>query len=756
MTSLGRQLLWASFSVGVPPLAIIAVLSLVVASEQIETGLRERLLTGARGTELAMGVAMDRTRARAAAVARDPDLQQAILDGHQRKVLGLAERALEMIDVERTTVVDAHRRVLARGHRPAHDGDIWTETGVGLSGQAWSAVGGGSAGLSIHVVVPILDSHGRVLGSLIAQKAIDYASLLELRSQFGLDFAVWDGDRLQATTLSSAEDIAEAERARRQISSTEPVHRGTTHDFAAAHFRANELGKGTLLIAVDIQAATTLERRLTALYLMVALGMICLTTAGAFLSARRIVRPLRRLASAAEAAARGDLEGSLQLEGPREIQELAGSFSNMLGKRREAEDELRRTQAELEQRVVARTEALRQSEEHLQKARQLEALGRLAGGVAHDFNNVLTAIGGNAELVAADLEALNAPDEVKDGIAEIRQSAAHAAEIIRQLMAFSRQQVAAPVVLDLGRTVLALERMLRRLCTEDIRLSLSVDPGLRPILADPTQVGQIVVNLVVNAQDALPDGGNVRVRVYELERTPEPDQAATAPGQGRHVCLEVTDDGLGMDAETARRIFEPFFTTKAPGKGTGMGLATVHGIAKQCGAHIEVDTQPDQGTTFRVLFPAAAQSLAPPASASEPAVPRGRELILLCEDEVSVRALTATFLSSGGYDVLAASSGRDALALAKSRPDTALLVTDVVMPEMNGVELARQLRERLPSLKVLYMSGYTASIIDSRTDSGARDAVLAKPFTKAELLRQVRRALDAPSSASDSSIKTRS
>jgi two-component system, cell cycle sensor histidine kinase and response regulator CckA len=220
--------------------------------------------------------------------------------------------------------------------------------------------------------------------------------------------------------------------------------------------------------------------------------------------------------------------------------------------------------------------------------------------------------------------------------------------------------------------------------------------------------------------------------------------AALELGSGRHVCLEVTDDGMGMDAATSRRIFEPFFTTKAPGKGTGMGLATVHGIARQCGAQITVETQPGQGAKFCVLFPAVLLSTetAPHSRRVDAATPRGRETILLCEDEAHVRALTASFLRSGEYDVLTASCGNQAIELAAQRPEIALLVTDVVMPEMNGVQLARQLRERLPRLKVLYLSGYTATIIDSRTDSGARDELLAKPFTRAELLRRVRRALD--------------
>jgi signal transduction histidine kinase/ActR/RegA family two-component response regulator len=746
--SLNRQLFLASFLAGALPLAILAVVSLSVVSGQVESSLQDRLLAGARGAELAVEIGVDRIRARATALARDPLLLRNLLEQRQRAVLGLAENALELMDVDRVTIVDPTRRVIARGHAPAEDGDLWRETELPRTTRASSTIRSGSVGMGILVAVPVIDADQQVHAWLLVQKALDYAALLELESEFGLDFSVWDGARLQATTLRSREDLVEAEEAHRELTATgtdtSAVHIGSAHHFARARFQGETPGAGALLLAIDHRVAAGLSSQLSTLYLAVAFATLALSAAGAYLSARRIARPVRRLASAAEAVAEGELDTAVPAEGPYEIQELAASFNNMLTKRREAEAELRRIQVELEQRVAARTEALRQSEEHLQQSRQLEALGRLAGGVAHDFNNVLTVISGNAELLAMDLSALNAPEQVKLGLSEIQESASHAAEIIRQLMAFSRQQVAEPVVIDLGHVVLDLEKMLRRLCTEDVALSIEVEPGPHSILADPTQIGQVLVNLVVNAQDALPAGGRVRIRAYQQDNDPLQESSAIELGSGRHVCLEVADDGTGMDAETSRRIFEPFFTTKAAGKGTGMGLATVHGIARQCGAQITVETQPGQGAKFRILFPAAvsATETTPHSRKVETATPRGRETILLCEDEAHVRTLTASFLRSGDYDVVAASSGQEATELAAQRPEIALLVTDVVMPEMNGVQLARQLREGLPRLRVLYLSGYTATIIDSRTDSGARDELLAKPFTRAELLRRVRRALD--------------
>ncbi|HKO93501.1 MAG TPA: ATP-binding protein, partial [Polyangiaceae bacterium] len=742
MTSLGRQLLWASLRSGVPPLAVLAIVSLFVASQQIDSGLRARLLAGARGAEIAMRTALERTRARAEAVTKDPALQRSLAEGQQLAALSFAERAIDVIGVDRVTIIDPNNRVVARGHLPALDGDLWSETELHRGQLEWRALGAGGAGVGPLVAVPILDTSQRLLGTLLVQTAIDHAILQDLHRQFGLAFNIWDGDRLQATTLSASADLAESERARQALSGETSVYLGHAHYFARAAFADESSGPGTLVVGIDTQQARTLQAHLVLLYLAVAIGMVGLATAVAFFSARRIVQPIRRLAGAAEAAARGDFEAQMPRDGPREIQELAESFAYMLGKRREVEEELRRTQVELEQRVVVRTEALRQSEEHLRQARQLESLGRLAGGVAHDFNNVLTAIGGNAELLTDELASLGVPTSVKEGMREIQQSTSHAAEIVRQLLAFSRQQVAEPVVMDVGATVSDLEKMLRRLCTEDVKLSLAVAPGLRPIVADPTQVGQILVNLVVNAQDALPEGGNVQVRVYQVKN--DAASATSVPGlaTGHHVCLEVADDGVGMDLETARRIFDPFFTTKAPGKGTGMGLATVHGIVKQCNAHIDVETSPGGGAKFRIFFPASTQSVTQRRIDVEQAAPRGRETLLICEDEVRVRALTASFLRGGDYEVLVASSGKEALEIFEQRRDVALLVTDVVMPEMNGVQLARQLRERMPQLRVLYLSGYTATIIDSRTDLGAQDEVLAKPFTRSELLSRVRRALD--------------
>jgi signal transduction histidine kinase len=741
VSTLRRQLLWASFGVSLPPLAVLAAVSLVVASRQIEMGLQERSLAGARGAAIALETALDALRSRAMLVATDPALVAAVVARRPRAALGLAERAVDVIGVDRTTIVDVDRRVLARGHLPAQYGDVWAETPLDITRAEANVLRGG---VGMFVALPITDSTRGVVGALVAQKALDYATLRQLKRQFGLDFSVWTGDHLQATTLRSPVDLAAADRTRRDPACDAACAAGT-HYFARARLEGAELGTGAVVVALDTSAAATLKARLVSLYLGVALALVGLSVAGAYLAARRIAGPVRRLAQIADAAAQGSIEpAAVPLEGPREIRELAERFGNMLVKRREAEDELRLVQAELERRVTARTEELRQSEEHLRQARQLEALGRLAGGVAHDFNNVLTTITGNAELLIQDLGAISAPDQIQEEAREIRHSAAHAAGIVRQLMAFSRQQATAAVVLDLGRVVLDLDKMLRRLCTADVHLSVTAEPDLRPISADPTQIGQVLVNLVVNAQDALPNGGSVRVRVSSIDVQAPSRAGASAPTAGRYTCLEVADDGLGMDPETARRIFEPFYTTKAPGKGTGMGLATVHGIVKQCGAQLDVDTRLGHGTTFRIYFPAVAEAVPAPAAPRDQPVPTGREAILLCEDEPSVRTLSAGFLRSGGYEVFEAGSGARAIELAAEQPDIALLVTDVVMPVMNGVQLARLLREQRPELRVVYLSGYTASVLDHRSDSSLKDMLLTKPFTRAELLVRVRRALDAP------------
>lgn len=381
-------------------------------------------------------------------------------------------------------------------------------------------------------------------------------------------------------------------------------------------------------------------------------------------------------------------------------------------------------------------------EEQLRQAQKMEAIGRLAGGIAHDFNNLLTVITGYSDLALQELP----PDHaLADIVAQIRQASLRAADLTRQLLAFSRRQVLQPVVIDLNSLLEDLEKMLRRLIGEDIELALCLQEGLWPVRVDPGQMEQVLLNLVVNARDAMPRGGKLTIETANVVL----DAAAVASRPellpGAYVVLAVSDTGLGMDAATQARIFEPFFTTKDAQQGTGLGLATVYGIIKQSGGHITVYSEVGRGSCFKVYLPRDGQTPSPPASDPTPANVAGTETILLVEDDDTVRALAQRVLAEQGYQVLPARDGEEALALCQMHAGPLhLVVTDVVMPRMSGPELAQALVARLPALHVLYVSGYMDDAIVRHGLIEASAPFLPKPYTPAMLLSRVRQVLDAP------------
>ncbi|NVB36873.1 AAA family ATPase [Pseudenhygromyxa sp. WMMC2535] len=378
----------------------------------------------------------------------------------------------------------------------------------------------------------------------------------------------------------------------------------------------------------------------------------------------------------------------------------------------------------------------RQLEGQLRQSQKMEAVGTLAGGVAHDFNNLLSVILGSAELARDGL--YPAPEALD----EIMSAAERASGLTRQLLAFSRKQVLQPRVLDLNESVNAMAKMLRRLIGEDLVLVLDLQDALGWVRVDPGQLEQVVLNLVVNARDAMPHGGEIRVRTSQSELSPAKIWRHDGLEPGLYVTLEIEDTGVGMDALTRERIFDPFFTTKVSGKGTGLGLSTVHGIVKQSGGFIEVKSEPGLGTTFLVYFPVVRGSLESSHAAKSEALPHGREVILLVEDEASVRKLMRTILSQQGYTVLEAADGEQAVKLAAECDWIDLLLTDVVLPGISGREVADKVLEKFRDMAVLYVSGYTDdSIMRRGVDAGTR-SFLQKPFTRDSLARKVREALD--------------
>ena len=388
-------------------------------------------------------------------------------------------------------------------------------------------------------------------------------------------------------------------------------------------------------------------------------------------------------------------------------------------------------------------EALRESGEQLRQAQKMEAVGRLAGGVAHDFNNLLTAILGYAELLVGrrDLDKTSLQN-----VEAIQKAGKQAAAVTHQLLAFSRKQVLQPRIIDLNALVCDFERILRRVIGEHIDLQTHAEAPCGRVRADPNQIEQVVLNLGVNARDAMPRGGRLLIRTdnVHFDDAAARRLASDLPG-GEYVLLEVADNGCGMDDEVKSRIFEPFYTTKGPGKGTGLGLATVYGVVKQSGGTTLVESALGEGTTFRVYLPVAEGELEP--SRPKTVVPlqppsRRKEAVLVVEDEEIVRELVCQVLSEHGYDVMCASNGAEALRMsAEHRGPIPLLITDVVMPQMGGLELSRQLTALRPELKVLYVSGYSEDDMNEQGVLSPEVEFLEKPFTPQAITRKVREIL---------------
>jgi signal transduction histidine kinase/ActR/RegA family two-component response regulator len=414
----------------------------------------------------------------------------------------------------------------------------------------------------------------------------------------------------------------------------------------------------------------------------------------------------------------------------------------------EANRLLREHQEELESRVEARAadlqqanEALRKSEEQLRQSQKLEAVGRLAGGIAHDFNNLLSVILSYSDMLSYELK----PNEhALADLEEIKKAGRRAADLTRQMLAFSRQQVLDLRILDLNEIVRSVNKMLTRILGEDIELKVLLAPRLAKVKADPGQVEQVLMNLVVNARDAMPAGGDLTIETANVELDAAYARDHVGVTRGPYVMLAVSDNGIGMDKAIQSRVFEPFFTTKELGKGTGLGLSTVFGIVKQSGGTIWLYSEPGIGTTFKIYLPRAegkvdwTPSLGPPTMTI-----RGTETILLVEDEDQVRKVASGILQKAGYHVLEARSPGEALLVSEQHPvKIHLLLTDVVLPKMNGRQLAERIGALRPKMKIIFMSGYTDNVIIQHgvLDSGV--SFLQKPFTPDSLSSKVRQVLD--------------
>jgi PAS domain S-box-containing protein len=391
---------------------------------------------------------------------------------------------------------------------------------------------------------------------------------------------------------------------------------------------------------------------------------------------------------------------------------------------------------------VRAEDALRRTEEQLRHAQKMEAVGRLAGGVAHDFNNLLSVILSCAEIMLDDLQPV---EPMRQEVEHIRRAAGRAADLTRQLLTFSRHQVLEPKVIDLNDVLGNMEKMLRRILGADVQLELACAPELGRVRVDPGSIEQVIMNLVVNARDAMPMGGKLTMETANVTIDQESAKEHLGTNAGPYVMLVVSDTGIGMDRVTQARIFEPFFTTKETGKGTGLGLSMVFGIVQQSGGSIWVYSEPDKGSSFKVYLPRVDGPLQERRSTARPRTLRGSETVLLVEDDEQVRAVARGILRRHGYRVLEASNGGEAMLVCEAHPRPIhLLISDIVMPHMTGPELARRLADVRPEMKVLCMSGYTDDSVVRHGVMDADIAYLQKPITQETLTRKVREVLDGP------------
>ena len=574
------------------------------------------------------------------------------------------------------------------------------------------------------VLQPIYDQDGpekTLLGTVVVGHEIGQHEAQDLRAissshvvfRYGEDVVVSTLDSLQTQGLAQKID-ALPERGQIEID-------GERFWADSVNLTPGANRAVTLTVLRSYKDATAYLARLNDV--LVALGVLAVLGGGAlvFLISNAFTHPLVRLADGVRALEQGDFGYPLEARGGDEVAEVTRAFKRM--------------RASLQMNEANRA----QLEGQLRQAQRMEAMGRLAGGVAHDFNNLLTVIKGHSELL---VERLSASENLLGSSRQIARAADRAASLTRQLLAFSRSQVLQPKVLELNTLIADMGKMLTRLIREDISFSFVPGESLGRIKADAGQIEQVILNLAVNASDAMPGGGKLSVETRNVTVDEEMARMRPPMKPGEYVLLAVTDTGKGMDAETQAHIFEPFFTTKELGKGTGLGLATVYGVVKQSGGWIWVASEPGKGARFEVYLPRVNEPVEVCQAGSSVSAPGGRsQTVLIAEDQDAVRELATEFLKAAGYTVLSANDGSEALELAQRlRVPIHLLLTDVVMPNVRGPELAKKLKNLYPEMNVIYMSGY----LDC--DPGGEAFVeenyfLQKPFSREALVNKVSEAL---------------
>jgi signal transduction histidine kinase/ActR/RegA family two-component response regulator len=590
----------------------------------------------------------------------------------------------------------------------------------------WWYAGGALYQVAVQPVHRQPSEDNTQLGTVVVGREIDYAAIHNLNRTHSADLAFsYNGDIV--TSTMGPLDEHDLNQQARNLQSSGQVQIGGNEFYAISVGLTDGDGPAARLIALKSYAQA--QEFLSELnHLLAGLGVLALVI-GAYLAlfiSDTFTRPLANLDKGVQALERGDFAFPLEARGGDELAHVTRAFDQMRGT-------LQKNEAQK-----------RQLEEELRQSQKMEALGRLAGGVAHDFNNLLTVIKGHSELI---IERLPTKDPLLGSGQQIRKAADRAASLTRQMLAFSRRQALEPTVFDMNSLVADMYKLLKRLIHEDIEFTFRAGESLGRIKADTGQIEQVLLNLAVNASDAMPKGGKLVIETKNVQVDPEAAKSRPNLEPGFYVMLAVSDTGHGMTPETKARIFEPFFTTKEQGKGTGLGLATVYGVVKQSGGFIWVDTTINEGTRFEVYLPRVEQDITPyPTEELAPVHTRAAGTVLLAEDEEAVRTLAFEFLTAAGYRVFVASDGQKALEIAESLAEPIhVLVTDVVMPQMRGPELAKRLKSVRPDLKVVFMSGYLEQHEGGEDFSGSA-AFLQKPFSKDILVRQVGAALQGEAS----------
>jgi signal transduction histidine kinase len=574
-------------------------------------------------------------------------------------------------------------------------------------------------GRIFQVVLKPYYGEGALLGTVIVGREFSDKDATDLSSISSSQILVHANDATVLNTLSAAARLSAIEDLRRT------QRRGVVSVGDEPFFAMTvPITAGDAEPTIRLTVLKSYENALAALtqskHLLIALGIGALAIGGLFVYviADRLTRPLAALARGVRALEMGDFAYPLKRDmGSDEVAQLTRAF-----------DDMRTT---LRQTEIQKQEL----EGQLRQSQKMEAMGRLAGGVAHDFNNLLTVIKGNTSFLA---ERLGSEHRLIKLTTQIDSAADRAVSLTRQLLAFCRMQVLQPKILDLNELVSEMCKLLRRLVPEDIAFNFRAAESLGRVKADPGQIEQVLMNLVVNAGDAMPGGGSLTVETRNATISEQEASLRTPASPGQYVVLSVADNGMGMDAETKARIFEPFFTTKEQGKGTGLGLATVYGIVKQSGGFIWVESEPGWGARFEIYLPRVTDRVEPAfAQKEEATTSQGLKTVLVAEDEEAVRELACEFLKSAGYNVLTASNGAEALALAEdSKQHIHALLTDLVMPRMRGSELAKRLKTLQPEIKVIYVSGYL-DYQQSGNEFVEEALFIQKPFTRTVLVARM-------------------